>query len=478
MNKRIILSFVLLLSTVLFFSCSPDQGEEQEPVAVGNSIFVPNEVGAVVEVPMEFDADWSVEGSYSWFVLTPKSGSAGPVNLTVSVLEENTSLQERVSSFTVNCGGKPTAYYVIQDVMPGFSVSAEPISVTGAAQTYTISFECNVDYTAEPDADWLTVTDIQYDSVLLEDNVTYSKYRTSYLTVSLEENSGDTRDGNIILTAEDGSTTATVTVRQVGNITADFSKDFKRRSLAIKFTGTWCSYCPPMSEGMEQALETYPDRIVLMYMYEYSRSESLVRYVNTPYFQTLCGNITNFPTGIMNFYAKIPAIQMANVVRDVVVELAQEATEELPSSTAIGGLAYTKSDSIILDLSIASKEAGDYYISAFLLEDGLVAYQANTSEGYNYVHDYVTRTEFTREIYGDPISLSAEAITEVSYRLRVPSVVQNVDNLHVVVFTSYRGTYDGGSDKVANISYGNIGYVVDNVIDLKLNELALFSYEE
>ena len=75
------------------------------------------------------------------------------------------------------------------------------------------------------------------------------------------------------------------------------------------------------------------------------------------------------------------------------------------------------------------------------------------------------------------IELEANGNYETRLSMRIPSSVENQDNLHVVVFTSYRGTYDGGSDGVKNVVYENYGYVVDNAVNLPLGSFINYAYE-
>lgn len=476
MNRKIILSTVLLLSTALLFSCT-EGGDDQGPTQIGNSIFVSNEAGSKVVVSMDFDADWSIANNSGWFVVTPRSGSAGPVDISVSVLDVNPNLKERVTSFDATCGDEVTTYYVIQEGDPGFNIEMPESDVSGISQNYTWVIESNVKYEAVPDADWVNVVAIEYDSVLLDDNITYSKYMTSRLTLAIDANDdGTVRTCGITLNGEDG-VTADLSVNQIGQLSADFSRDFIRRSLAIKFTGTWCTNCPRMSDAIHGAMEDYPDHIVTMSMYDQS-SDAPLRFSNYSFFASLCG-VSNLPTGIVNFYSMVQSWSNQLVSQEIYVGLAHEATEELPANTMLGGMMTISSDSIFVNLSIAAKESGNYYLSMFLLEDSVVNYQAGSNLGNEYVHNYVARAIMTRETFGDPISLQGGEVTQITYKMRIPSSgIVDVNNLHVVASLSREGTYSGGSEPVTNALYGNIGYVLDNVSDFHPSVIVDFAYED
>ena len=394
-----------------------------------------------VQTSLEFDSDWTLENRASWFVVTPMKGSAGTANLTISILETNSGLKERAGNFAVTVNGSETLYYVFQE------------------------------YEAVPDVDWLTVTGIQYDSTLLEDNHTYSKYMTSVVNLSIQGNDGEIREGHITLTGEDGVTTATITVEQIGSLVADYSRTFLRRSLVLRFTGTWCKNCPYMNQALEDAERNDPDHIVAMSMHNLN-SNSHLAFANCNAFIALFG-VDSYPTGFVNNYGKVENYTNPSIMTTMFNGLAEEAVSDLPSNTVIGGVTRLEKDTVYADISIASKEAGLYALNAFLLEDGLVYPQTGGAD--DYVHNNVIRIEMTDNLMGDNVSLEANGTYVTQLKVPVPSSVENTDNLHVVVYTTYRGTFTGS---VSNVLYGNFGTVVDNVVNIPINTLVNYAYED
>lgn len=449
-------------------SCKP--GEDGPDAIIGNSISVPNEV-TTVQTSLEFDSDWTLENQASWFVVTPMRGSAGTANLTISILETNSGLKERAGNFAVTVNGSETLYYVFQDGTPGFSITTDSYTVTSEEQTFSFSVEGNVKYEAVPDVDWMTVNSVQYDSTLLEDNHTYSKYMTSVVNLSIQGNDGEIREGHITLTSEDGVTTATITVEQIGSLVADYGRTFLRRSLVLRFTGTWCPNCPNMNQALEIAEKNDPDHIVAMSMHNLT-SNSHLAFANCNAFIALFG-VSSYPRGFVNNYGEVENITNPSILTAVFEGLAEEAVSDLPSNTVIGGVTRLEKDTVYADISIASKEAGLYALNAFLLEDGLVYPQEGGSE--DYVHDNVIRIEMTDNLMGDNVSLEANGTYVTQLKVPVPSSVENTDNLHVVVYTTYRGTFTGS---VSNVLYGNFGTVVDNAVNIPINTLVNYAYED
>ncbi len=458
----------IVLGMAFILSCKP--GEDGPDAIIGNSISVPNEV-TTVQTSLEFDSDWTLENRASWFVVTPMRGSAGTANLTISILETNSGLKERAGNFAVTVNGTETLYYVFQDGTPGFSITTDSYTVTSEEQTFSFSVEGNVKYEAVPDVDWMTVNSVQYDSTLLEDNHTYSKYMTSVVNLSIQGNDGELREGHITLTGEDGVTTATITVEQIGSLVADYGRTFLRRSLVLRFTGTWCPNCPNMNQALEIAEKNDPDHIVAMSMHNLT-SNSHLAFANCNAFIALFG-VTSYPRGFVNNYGEVENITNPSILTAVFEGLAEEAVSDLPSNTVIGGVTRLEKDTVYADISIASKEAGLYALNAFLLEDGLVYPQEGGSE--DYVHDNVIRIEMTDNLMGDNVSLEANGTYVTQLKVPVPSSVENTDNLHVVVYTTYRGTFTGS---VSNVLYGNFGTVVDNAVNIPINTLVNYAYED
>lgn len=473
---RTLLNIAFVMSVPLVLSCTSDgpddnSGDGPEPV-VGSTIMVSNEAGET-KISMEFAADWTISNKSPWFVITPRSGEAGTRELTISTLTSNTGLEERVSSFDVSIAGDdvPVRYYVIQEATPGYSLPDNASIPTTDAASYTFTIGSNVKYEAVPDVDWLTVTSVEYDSTLLADNSTYSKYMTSRISVSVTANSGDIRTATISLNGADGETNSSIELLQMGRFVADYSRTFTRRSLALKFTETWCQNCPNMAQGLDDAVTGYPDHIVPIAIHSY---EEGLRFPNAGAFQSLFG-VSSYPSLYVNYYSEVENYTRPSVITNITDGLAREATNNLPSNTILGGLATVDGNTLNLSLYIASKEAGEYTLCVFLLEDGLVYPQVGAIEGQDYYHNDIARTTLTDYALGDQITLSANSIYERQFRLSMPSSVEDVDNIHVAAYVMRTGNYTGS---VANAIYSDYGYVVDNAVDISINTIENFSYED
>lgn len=457
----------------LFTSCSDENKQPDTPQVdfTGSSILVPNEVGTV-SVTMEFDAPWQVSNRNTWFSVTPLSGDAGAATITVSVLETNPELTEKVASFIIESNEQNTQYYVIQDVTYGFNIADTIARVDETEQTYSFTVEGNVKYEAVPEVDWITINSITYDSTKLADDVTYSKYMTSRIELAIAANTSEVREGNILLTGENGLT-QTITVGQWGTgINADFSKDFFRRTFMYKCTADWCGPCGTFSNTIHQVEQDRPGRLMWAGFYQSCNTASLSAWSGALQYFYETGS-TGIPTMVVNNYIMFSGAYGAAVVNSIIDETL-EASTGLKSNTAIGGYASLVDGNIDVDLYIASKQAGEYALSVFILEDGLQYYQAN--QGNDYIHNNVCRGEMTT-MWGDPLTLEANAVKQVSLSAAVPTIVEDESNLHLfavvyrVVDEPYRGTVSG----VNYVNYQN--KIVDNVVNIPINGFTMFEYE-
>ena len=235
--RYIIFTISVLTLTAFVFSCKPaGEDDGQKPALEGESIQVPNVEGEVVDVSLEFADSWKVTGTEGdWFYVSPLSGAAGNATLHIHIESANPEHVERESSFTITSGEETIRYMVIQDVTPGIDIeSMAMIGIDGGE--YTFSLQGNVKYEAVPVEDWIVVNSIEYDSTLLSDDKTYSKYMTSRIHMTVEANEGNVREGSVALSGVDGVTNAVVDVTQMGVLEADYGSEFLRRSVMMRFT--------------------------------------------------------------------------------------------------------------------------------------------------------------------------------------------------------------------------------------------------
>ena len=445
-NSRVFFYLSSIVLAVVSLSSCDKQGPDDPDFTeiIGNSIFVPNSAGETVTVQMEFDEDWYIENDSPWYTVRPMRGSAGTAQITVSVLTENNDLKERLLGFHIITGDIDNVYYVIQDGVPGFNITESDVECVREGGNLVVTVEGNVKYDVSCEEDWLTVNSVQYDSTLLADGYSYSKYMVSKINLSVEANDSDFRKADLMLTSNsEDSTTAVVTVEQMGDLVADYDRQFIRRSIVMRMTATWCGFCPFMNYGLEAASEQYPDHIIPINIHE-STSEGGLAFPGYYDFSSFFG-VASLPEGYTNYYAYLPNISSTALAAEYFENLAREATGNLPSNTVIGGYAVLEDDAISADIYVASKDAGEYALCVYLLEDGIIhdqAYQSGSDKGKDYVHDNVLRASITDNLlHGEAFSAQANGTQKFHFDFSVPYNVENQDNLHIVAFTLREGTY-------------------------------------
>lgn len=465
--------------TALFTSCGEKNGKEEPPVEYlsGTSIFVPNAADTVISVDIEFTDSWEVSNQSTWFAVTPLSGEAGKATLNIAVLDTNPDLTEKVSDFVIRntVTDVQTQYFVIQDVTPGYSMVTNTQAFSAANESAVFVLEGNRDFEAVPDQDWLTIDAIESDSTTLADKVTYSQYKTYRVSMTAQANDGEVRYCNVVINGEDGIAKDTIVVSQMGELVADYSKTFYRRTMGFRMTATTCGYCPIMSEAMKATYEQTNGRFIPFTIYGVMAGTDWMVYDNWRYWLSTVFESNGFPTGVINGYANLGNYSEA-IQTDTYVRLTDEATTKLPSNTLIGGMVSCDGSNINVEISVASKEAGNYTIGVFLMENGIVGSQSGA--GANYEHNFVVKDEFTNDPAGDPVSLSANSIKEFSYSMAIPSVVDNIDNCYVCVWIASDDTFSGSikGPKQENIYY-DYGILIDNVVNIPMNGFAVFEYE-
>lgn len=461
---RIRILVMLWAAAALLPSCSE---RRDGPDARGTSIRVPNAVEESVSLEMNFDGRWTLDNPVPWLVISPKSGDAGTVEIRFTPIETHPDYRERTGKFTVDCNGVLTEYYVFQDGVSGVVVPEAVTSSGVEGGACHITVVGNVEYSASSESDWITVDDVTYaEPELLEDGVTESRLRTSFVNLKMAANGGDLREGTVSV-VPDGEKYM-VKVLQTPGTEAE-NRDFIRRTLVMKLTGTWCVNCPIMSEGIHAAVEQYPDHIVAMNMYDGGSGD--LSYPDESYYAGELYRIEGYPACIVNDYADVANGSVSQNTSSI-VSLAEEAIAGLPANTVIGGVAVVSSDSVSVALDVSAKAAGEHYVSLWLLEDGIVAAQTGASS--DYVHDHVIRSTVTGH-QGD-LYLLESGVTGLTFRLPIPETVLEPDNLKVVAVVSSEGTYKGGLGGM--VRYMDYGRVVDNVSEIPVNGTYIdFGYE-
>lgn len=199
---------------------------------------------------------------------------------------------------------------------------------------------------------------------------------------------------------------------------------FFHRVLALEFTGTWCQYCPRMTQAMEDAKELRPGRIVDIAVHCYDAFSPAVSDDFAMEFK-----ITAFPSVVLDMDAQTV---FGRSEPSIFVSYVDKAL-----GTAACGLAMSYSDGT-LTVKVKAVQQGSYNLLVAVVEDGLVANQSGY--GANYVNKSVLRKLLVSSVKGDSLgTLAANEEKAVSFEVEpienqrfVASVLQNGKSLNAL----------------------------------------------
>ena len=229
------------------------------------------------------------------------------------------------------------------------------------------------------------------------------------------------------------------------------SKEFWHRSLAMRFTATWCGYCPNLATGFALADSQYPNKIEQLNLHPTS---SNLGFSGTSSLDNIF-NVTGYPTGMIDYRRKI-GNRVYNDAAILVVSTVKETEKYYPVKTGTSFSSSVSGNTLNLNVKLYIKEKGDYKVTAVLLEDNIIGYQNGGGSSYN--HSSIARVAIT-DITGDAVSTSEDNKTvSKNYTATIPSSCDK-NNLRVLVYVLRQY---GSQTIIRTADYGD--YYVDNAI--------------
>ena len=227
-------------------------------------------------------------------------------------------------------------------------------------------------------------------------------------------------------------------------------KEFWHKSLGMRFTATWCGYCPNMATSFAKAISQYPNKIEMLNLHPTS---SNLGFSGT----SKLGNIfriTGYPTGMIDYRNSIANYTSNDYTARLIVNAAKETESNYPTKTGISFTSSVSGSKLNLNVKLYIKEKGDYKVTAVLVEDNIIGYQNGGGDSYN--HSSIARVALS-DITGDTFSTTADNKTvEKNYSVTIPSSY-NKDNLKILVYVLKQY---GSQPIIRTADYGD--YYVDN----------------
>ncbi len=229
------------------------------------------------------------------------------------------------------------------------------------------------------------------------------------------------------------------------------SKEFWHKSLAMRFTATWCGYCPNLATGFAKAVSQYPNKIEQLNLHPTS---SNLGFSGTSALSNIF-NVTGYPTGMIDYRSRI-GNYASDYAATTVVDAVKETEKNYPVKTGISFSSSVSGSTLNLNVKLYIKEKGDYKVTAVLLEDNIIGYQNGGGDNYN--HSSIGRVAIT-DITGDAVSTSEDNKTvSKNYTATIPSSCDK-NNLRVLVYVLRQY---GSQTIIRTADYGD--YYVDNAI--------------
>ena len=230
---------------------------------------------------------------------------------------------------------------------------------------------------------------------------------------------------------------------------------FKHRILLVDHTGTKCGYCPKMMVALKEVEETegFHDKYYEAMSHSYDTSDkaysSSAASISSHY------RITGYPTLTYNFYHTTTSSFNAEHIKGQINALWKENAD-----AGIAAAASMASASVVVNAEIKAAVAGEYSVTAWLLEDGIYDKQSSaTAEWMNTHNNAIRQAATTSPITG--YELGAIEAGKTATQILSLNIVRddwNRDNMKVMIIVSKKGSnnqYD-----VANVAICPINGVV------------------
>ena len=417
--------FIAILTTLFFFSCSSSE-------ETGGTV-TPPPVSTVTSIVLSSDKTSFDEGNSVIFTVK--------TNLNATVTSE--------SSFKVN--GTSISGNTYTPTSPGtYTVVATHSTFTSNQVTLTVN-------------EVATVTSIEITSselALAIGQVTNFNVVATYSDGTTEDKTADCQyvvnntiyNGSGYLATEVGAITAKATFSSLSSneITIQVSDvslptTYTKKAIIEDYTGTWCGWCPRVSYAIS-LVEAETDKVFAVGAHIGDAMEnSYSSALDTAF------DIPGYPSAFVNREADWDYPEPSNVAQ--AVNTAQGSTNV---GLAVGATLDGSTMNILVSTGFAESVSGTKIV-VFVLEDGILANQANYTSYYgggsnlsNFEHNHVLRYSATA-VLGDDTE-SGLGLTHKPYSVNLSSyAVSNVANTAVLAFLT-----DATGKVVLNAQYTKV----------------------
>ena len=284
-----------------------------------------------------------------------------------------------------------------------FTYSPDSFSVSGLGGAVAINFRSMVDYEIHSASDWIHFKSIDGDPRLREG---------ATASFQVDQNPGDEREGYIIVCNNQNGNCFPVTVTQASGVGL---KKVTHHSLGMRFTATWCGWCPYMNESFIKAKDLLGDRFDYVNLHV---SSSDLAFTGTNHWASLF-QISGLPTGIVDARVRIGNSTDTDAVARTIAAAVDDQEGLYPAQTAVGLESTLNGRDLTVKADVFARKAGSYKLTVFLLESDVVHTQSGG--GSNYVHNRIGRMSLTATS-GDTVKVTEDnGTTVVNLTASIPS---------------------------------------------------------
>ncbi len=218
---------------------------------------------------------------------------------------------------------------------------------------------------------------------------------------------------------------------------------FYHRSVAMRFTATWCTFCPIMAETIKRIQNEMPGK--LEHISIHTSGSDL--YFNKSLALESQYLVNQYPTGIVDGRVNVYG-------HPEFMEAIEQSQSIYPAASGISFTSSVSDNKITVDGTVYLKKAETYKVTVLAVEDNIVSPQVGAED--DYVHSGVARLAFS-DILGDVFTVQSDNSTkDFSYTATVPNRY-NKDNMRIVVYVQRQF---GSQERIQSGNYGD--YYIDN----------------
>ena len=341
----------------------------------------------------------------------------------------------------------------VNQAAPYLEVDAQELSFSGNGETRQVNLQSSVRWNASSDADWCLVGP----GSGVGDNVLSIRTLRNPSTLA--------RTAVVTIVSEDGSLQRQIVLVQGGSQAEEVgdwkTQPFVHQSLAMRFTATWCGWCPRMNNSVHEAMALYPGKIQHVALHG---GGSDLEFSKVAPLEGLYG-VNGYPTGVVDGRVLIDNA-VVSVASARIVNAAKETESLYGTNTGIAIQTTLSGRTATVDVDVYARKAGSYKLTVLLVEDGILHSQEDYEAGAHdkYIHNDVARMALT-DVLGDSFTVAADYSVETfHFTANIPSAYVPM-GMRALVYV--QAAY-GSQPIVRSGNYGD--YYVDNCATVNLGD--------